>query len=176
MQNNLVVWFTGLSGSGKSTLAKSVAKKLEEKNIPVYELDGDMLREGLNRNLGFSTEDRKENIRRAGEIAKLFFDKGFVVLCTFISPFRDDRQNVRKFFPAGKFVEVYVNAPLAVCEQRDVKGLYKKARAGELKDFTGISSPYEEPLHAEITVITEKNSAAVNAENILQYLLPLLNA
>jgi adenylyl-sulfate kinase len=176
MQNNLVVWFTGLSGSGKSTIAQKVAAQLKEKNFPVYELDGDVLRDGLNKDLGFTEADRRENIRRAGEIAKLFFDKGFIVLCTFISPFRNDRQNVRKLFPTGKFIEVYVNASLAVCEQRDVKGLYKKARTGELKNFTGISSPYEEPLSAEITVSTEKNSADENAKNILQYLLPLLKS
>lgn len=148
------VWFTGLSGSGKSTLAFAVEEALVKKGIATYVLDGDNVRFGLNRDLGFAPEDRTENIRRIGEVCRLFQDAGFVVLTAFVSPYLADRQAVRDLHPKGAFVEVFVDTPLAVCEQRDVKGLYARARAGEIPEFTGISAPYEAPLAAEIRVDT----------------------
>lgn len=148
------VWFTGLSGSGKSTLAFAVEEALVAKGVACYVLDGDNVRFGLNRDLGFSPEDRTENIRRIGEVCRLFQDAGLVVLTAFISPYRADRQQVRDLHPAGTFREVYVDTPLDVCEARDVKGLYAKARAGEIPDFSGISAPYEAPDDPEITVDT----------------------
>jgi adenylylsulfate kinase len=149
-----VVWLTGLSGSGKSTLANAVEQQLFHHNIKTYVLDGDNIRFGLNNNVDFSPEGRKENIRRIGEVSKLFVDAGVVVLTAFISPFRADRDFVRSILGGDEFTEVFVDCPLEVCEQRDVKGLYKKARAGEIPDFTGISSPFEAPLKPEITVRT----------------------
>src|SRR5512143_3121494 len=146
------VWLTGLSGSGKSTIAVDLEKRLWERGVKTYILDGDNIRHGLNKNLGFSPEDRTENIRRIGEVAKLFTDAGMVVLTAFISPYRADRDQVRALMKAGDFVEVHVDCPVEVCEQRDVKGLYKKARAGEIKEFTGISAPYEAPANAELTI------------------------
>ncbi|MEM9468255.1 MAG: adenylyl-sulfate kinase [Actinomycetota bacterium] len=148
------VWFTGLSGSGKSTLAFAVEKALIERGIACYVLDGDNIRFGLNRDLGFSAEDRTENIRRIGEVCRLFQDAGLVVLTAFISPYRADRAQVRALHPEGRFVEVFVDTPLEVCEARDVKGLYAKARAGEIPDFSGISAPYEAPDSPEIRVDT----------------------
>ena len=139
------VWLTGLSGSGKSTIAVDLEKRLWERGIRAYILDGDNVRHGLNKNLGFSPADRTENIRRIGEVAKLFTEAGVVALTAFISPYRADRDQVRAIMAAGDFVEVHVDCPVEVCEQRDVKGLYKKARAGEIKEFTGISAPYEAP-------------------------------
>ena len=141
----ICIWYTGLSGSGKSTIAREVEKKLYELGISTYVLDGDNVRHGLNKNLGFSPEDRAENIRRIGEVAKLFADAGILVMTAFISPYRSDRDMVRNSFPEGDFVEVFIDATLETCEERDVKGLYKKARAGEIKEFTGISAPYERP-------------------------------
>jgi len=147
-----VLWFTGLSGAGKSTIANTVDHMLHAQGKHTYLLDGDNIRMGLNKNLGFSAEDRAENIRRIGEVAKLFSDAGLITLTAFISPYRRDRDAVRALLPAGDFIEIYVNASLATCEGRDPKGLYKKARAGQIKGFTGIDDPYEEPLSPELTL------------------------
>ena len=149
-----VVWFTGLSGSGKSTLAHAVEEEFHQRGCRTFVLDGDNVRHGLCRNLGFSVEDRRENIRRIAEAAKLMTEAGVIAMTAFISPFRDDREKARSLFPHGDFIEIYCAAPLEVCESRDVKGLYKKARAGEVKEFTGISSPYEAPVKPELTVDT----------------------
>ena len=160
-QNNhhsFVLWFTGLSGSGKSTVANAVAKALFDKNIRNYVLDGDNVRFGLNKNLGFSAEDRTENIRSIGEVSKLFVDSGQVVLTAFISPFQEDRAQVREILEGNEFLEVYVECPLEECEKRDPKGLYKKARSGEIRDFTGIDSPYESPANPELTINTSTQS------------------
>lgn len=157
-QKSIVVWLTGLSGSGKSTLGKALEKKLLEDGHATYLLDGDSLRTGLNKDLGFSIDDRNENIRRAGEVCKLFADAGLIVITAFISPLLSQRNSIREKFENGKFLEVYVKASLETCEKRDVKGLYKKARAGEIKDFTGVDSPYEEPVSPEIIIYTEKLS------------------
>lgn len=151
-----VIWLTGLSGAGKSTLAHCIEELLFSKGVYTYLLDGDIMRNGLNSNLGFSEEDRRENIRRAGEVAKMFFDAGMVVLAAFISPYQEDRDRIRACFGESEFIEVYVKCDLAICEQRDTKGLYRKARAGELPDFTGIDSPYEEPIAPELIVDTGK--------------------
>ncbi len=167
----VVLWFTGLSGSGKSTIATALEKRLFKMDCHTYILDGDNVRHGLNSDLDFSKADRQENIRRIGEVAKLFMDSGMITLTSFISPFRKDRQQVRDILPAGKFVEVYVKAPLEVCESRDPKGLYKKARAGKIQDFTGIGSPYEEPENPEITIDTFKHSVDQNVDEIVSYLL-----
>jgi adenylylsulfate kinase len=164
------VWLTGLSGSGKSTIAVDLEKRLCERGIRSYILDGDNIRHGLNKNLGFSPEDRTENIRRIGEVAKLFTDAGTVTLTAFISPYRADRDQVRALMKAGDFIEVYVDCPVEVCEQRDVKGLYKKARAGEIKEFTGISAPYEAPNEPELTIRTSQQSVEQSALQILAYL------
>lgn len=149
-----VLWFTGLSGSGKSTLSNAVEQRLHESGYSTFLLDGDNIRHGLCNDLGFSHEDRTENIRRIGEVAKLFVEAGVVVLAAFISPYRSDREIVRSIMLPGDFSEVYCHCPLEVCEQRDVKGLYKKARIGEISNFTGISSPYEVPLSPELVVNT----------------------
>ncbi|KRB52528.1 sulfate adenylyltransferase subunit CysN [Phenylobacterium sp. Root700] len=169
-QRGRVVWLTGLSGSGKSTIANLVEKRLHADGRHTYLLDGDNVRHGLNKDLGFTDEDRVENIRRVAEVSKLMVDAGLIVLVSFISPFRAERRLARDLQAEGDFVEVYVNTPLAVAEQRDVKGLYKKARAGELKNFTGIDSPYEPPEHAEITVDTTAMSATEAAERIVAWL------
>ncbi len=167
-----ILWFTGLSGSGKSTLANRVEEILfREYGVPTYVLDGDNIRQGLNKDLGFSPEDRTENIRRIGEVAKLFVDAGLFVLTAFISPYREDRQQVRNLVEAGEFIEVFVSCPLEVCEQRDVKGLYRRARAGEIPNFTGISAPYEEPENPEIIVETHKMDVEESARKIIDYLL-----
>lgn len=169
-QKSTVLWFTGLSGSGKSTLANAVDRKLFELNLRSYVLDGDNIRHGLNKNLGFSDEDRKENIRRIGEVSKLFVDSGTFVLTAFISPFIEDRDNVRNLLEDNEFIEVYVKCSLEECENRDPKGLYKKARTGEIPEFTGISSPYEEPLTPELTIETDQQSIEESAEAVVQYL------
>jgi adenylylsulfate kinase len=163
------LWFTGLSGSGKSTLAHAVEKRLYEMNVRTYVLDGDNVRHGLCGDLGFSDVARRENIRRIGEVSKLFVDAGMIVLTAFISPFRSDRRQVRKIL-GGRFVEIYCDCPLNICESRDVKGLYKRARAGEVKEFTGISSPYEAPEAAEITVNTNMLSLHESTQKIVRYL------
>ncbi len=169
-----VLWLTGLSGSGKSTLARALERELFGQQKQVYVLDGDNIRHGLNANLGFSPEDRVENIRRVAEVAKLLADAGFVVITSFISPYRIDRRRAREIVLSGgiDFVEVHVAAPLAVCEKRDPKQLYKKARAGEIEDFTGVSAPYEEPENPEIRVHTELEEVAESANRVLEYLLP----
>lgn len=151
------IWLTGLSGSGKSTLANALEVALTEQGKHTYLLDGDNVRHGLNKNLGMSDEDRTENIRRVSEVAKLMVDAGLVVITAFISPFRADRDTARALFEDGEFVEVFADAPLEECEKRDPKGLYKKARAGEIKEFTGIDSPYEAPANAEVVINTAEN-------------------
>ena len=170
-QKGCVIWFTGLSGSGKSTLANAVEHVLHQQRHHTYVLDGDNVRHGLNKNLGFSPEDREENIRRVGEVAKLFADAGTVVMTAFISPYRADRDQARGLIVEGRFVEVFVDCPLEVCEERDTKGLYKKARAGEIKEFTGISAPYEPPLNPEVTVNTAELSIKECAETIVSALV-----
>jgi bifunctional enzyme CysN/CysC len=172
-QRAKVLWFTGLSGSGKSTIANEVEKQLNVMNRHTFLLDGDNVRHGLNRDLGFTEADRIENIRRVGEVAKLMADAGLIVLTAFISPFRAEREMVRKMLPEGEFVEIFVDTPLEVAEARDVKGLYKKARAGELKNFTGIDSPYEPPESPDICVNTVAMTPAEAAEHIIRQLLPL---
>ncbi|MEW5068747.1 adenylyl-sulfate kinase [Bacillus subtilis] len=165
-----VLWFTGLSGSGKSVLANAVDEKLYRKGIQSYVLDGDNIRHGLNKDLGFQTGDRIENIRRIGEVAKLFVDSGQMILTAFISPFREDRDMVRALFPKGEFFEIYVKCPLHVCEQRDPKGLYKKARNGEIKHFTGIDSPYEAPLSPDFIIESNQTSISDGADLIINAL------
>ncbi|MFP3512851.1 adenylyl-sulfate kinase [Peribacillus sp. SIMBA_075] len=165
-----VLWFTGLSGSGKSTIANAVAKELYNRNIRSYVLDGDNIRHGLNKDLGFSEEDRTENIRRIGEISKLFVDSGQFVLTAFISPFRADRQIVRDLLEEGEFIEVYIKCPIEECEVRDPKGLYDKARKGIIKDFTGIDSPYEEPEQPEIILESDQYSIEECVEQVIGYL------
>ncbi|WP_048000616.1 adenylyl-sulfate kinase [Lactiplantibacillus herbarum] len=167
---SVVLWFTGLSGSGKSTIANAVEKALFDQQVHSYVLDGDNMRFGLNKNLGFSAEDREENIRRIGEVAKLFVDAGVVTLTAFISPYRADRDQVRANVEADEFIEVFVDTPLAVCEERDVKQLYAKARRGEIKGFTGIDAPYEAPEDPEITIDTSSQSLATSVDQVLTYL------
>ncbi|MEZ9590582.1 adenylyl-sulfate kinase [Vibrio breoganii] len=165
-----VLWFTGLSGSGKSTIANAVELKLNQLSIHSYLLDGDNVRHDLNSDLGFSDEDRIENIRRIGEVAKLFVDSGSLVLTAFISPFIQDREQVRSLLPDGEFIEVFVDTPIETCELRDPKGLYKKARKGEIKHFTGLTSDYEAPQAAEIHLKTDQQSIEESAEQVVQYL------
>jgi adenylylsulfate kinase len=165
-----ILWFTGLSGAGKSTLANAVNAALFERGLACYVLDGDNVRHGLCKDLGFSDADREENIRRIGEVAKLFLDAGVVVLTAFVSPFQADRQRARDLVDAGDFIEIHCAADLAVCEERDTKGLYAKARAGEIKDFTGISSPYEAPETPELQVDTGGQSLEQSVEQVLTYL------
>jgi adenylylsulfate kinase len=165
-----IVWFTGLSGAGKSTLANAVNSALFEQGLACYVLDGDNVRHGLCRDLGFSDADREENIRRIGEVAKLFLDAGVVVLTAFVSPFRADRDRARALVEAGDFIEIHCAADLGVCEQRDTKGLYAKARAGEIKEFTGISSPYEEPEQPELRIDTGSQDLEGCVQQVLSYL------
>lgn len=162
-----IVWFTGLSGAGKSTLAHAVEEVLHQKSCRTFVLDGDNVRHGLCSDLGFSDADREENIRRIGEVANLFMQAGVIVLAAFISPFRADRERVRNMVKPGEFIEVYCDAPLRVCENRDTKGLYKKARKGEILEFTGISSPYEAPENPELVVNTDRNSLEICVEHVL---------
>jgi adenylylsulfate kinase len=168
-QRPVILWFTGLSGSGKSTLADRVEQELHQRGFKTYLLDGDNIRHGLNNNIDFTEEGRRENIRRIGEVAKLFLDAGIIVLTAFISPFREDRDKVRQLVNEGEFIEIHVDCPLEVCEQRDVKGLYAKARKGEIPNFTGISSPFETPLQAEITVHTDTEALDACVNKILDY-------
>lgn len=165
-----VLWFTGLSGSGKSTLAHAVEDQLYQQGCHTYVLDGDNIRHGLSSNLGFSEDDRKENIRRIGEVAKLMMDSGTIVMSAFISPFKQDRANVRKLMPHGDFIEIYCNAALEICEQRDVKGLYKKARAGEINNYTGIDSPYQIPEKPELIVDTGHASLQDSVNQVMHFL------
>jgi len=164
------LWFTGLSGSGKSTLASAVEQKLLERSCVTYLLDGDNVRHGLSSDLSFSPAERSENIRRIGEVSKLFADAGVLCLCAFVSPYLADRARLRANMPAGDFIEIYVRTPLAVCEARDPKGLYKRARAGEIKDFTGIGAPYEPPENPEVVLDTELDSIDGNVERGLRFL------
>lgn len=170
-QQPLCVWFTGLSGSGKSTIANLLEKKLFDNGNHTYLLDGDNVRHGLNRDLGFTEADRVENIRRVAEVAKLMVDAGLIVIASFISPFHAERQMARQLFAANEFIEVFVDTPLAECEKRDVKGLYAKARRGELKNFTGIDSAYERPEHPELSLDTCNLSAEECVEQVIHYLL-----
>ena len=165
-----VLWFTGLSGSGKSTLAHAVEEYLHQHDCRTFVLDGDNIRHGLCADLGFSVQDRTENIRRIGETAKLMVEAGVITLTAFISPFRQDRRLVRGLFPHGDFLEIYCNASLEVCEERDVKGLYKRARTGEVKDFTGISSPYEVPQKPELEINTNGQTLDTCVEAVVQLL------
>ncbi|MBU2115228.1 MAG: adenylyl-sulfate kinase [Gammaproteobacteria bacterium] len=165
-----VIWFTGLSGSGKSSVANALEQALAAQGKHTYLLDGDNVRHGLCADLGFSAEDRTENLRRVGAVAGLMVDAGLLVLSAFISPYRNQRELVKSFIPPGKFIEVHISTPLEVCEQRDVKGLYKKARAGEISHFTGISDPYEAPEHADLVLDTSVTSL----EDSVQQLLALL--
>jgi adenylylsulfate kinase len=167
---SLILWFTGLPSSGKSTIANELEKKLITLGIRTYILDGDNVRMGLCKDLGFSEEDRGENIRRIGEVSKLFIDAGCIVLSAFVSPYIKDRDAVRELVEEGEFVEVFVDAPLEVCEERDVKGLYKKAREGIIKGFTGIDDPYEAPLNPEITIDTSELSLDEGVNVIFDYL------
>ena len=165
------LWFTGLPSSGKSTIARETEKILYDKKIHCYVLDGDNIRHGLNSDLGFSPADRSENIRRIGEVAKLFVDAGIIVLTAFISPYRVDRQRVREMMAPGDFIEIFVEADLETCEKRDLKGLYRKARSGEIKEFTGISAPYEAPEKPEIILNTTKIiDVQQHAEKVVKYL------
>ncbi|MGA1790263.1 MAG: adenylyl-sulfate kinase [bacterium] len=169
-QKGVVIWFTGLSGSGKSTLAHAVEERLFETGHLSFVLDGDNIRHGLNKNLGFSPQDREENIRRIGEVAGLFAHAGIITMTAFISPYRIDRDKARALLGAGEFVEVFVKVPIEVAEERDPKGLYKKARSGEIKEFTGISAPYEEPLGPELVIDTSQFDLGQSAEMVLSYL------
>lgn len=167
---SVILWFTGLSGAGKSTLAHAVEEALHRMGSRTFVLDGDNVRHGLCADLGFTNEDRIENIRRVGEVSKLFIEAGVIVLTAFISPFQSDRARVRSLVPHGEFLEIHCHCPLEVCEQRDVKGMYKRARAGEIKDFTGISSPYEAPAAPELMVETGSLSIEASVEKVLQLL------
>lgn len=170
-QRALLIWLTGLSGSGKTTLGRALEKKLLHEGHATFLLDGDSLRNGLNKDLGFSIEDRNENIRRVGEVCKLMTSSGLIVITSFISPLRKQRDAIRAQFDKDKFVEVFVSASLDVCESRDVKGLYKKARAGEINDFTGINSPYEQPLTPELIIESDSSSEAESLEKLYSFVL-----
>jgi adenylylsulfate kinase len=167
---SVIIWFTGLSGSGKSTLAHSVEEKLHNLDCRTFVLDGDNVRQGLSSNLSFSDDDRKENIRRIGETAKLMMEAGIIAMTAFISPFKKDRNLVRESLLQGDFIEIYCSASLELCESRDVKGLYKRARTGEIKSYTGIDSPYEVPLNPELIVDTESESLEESVTKVVDYL------
>ena len=169
-QKGVVIWFTGLPSSGKSTIAHAVEEELYTRGHLSYVLDGDNIRHGLNKNLGFSPEDREENIRRIGEVAKLFAQAGIITMTAFISPYRRDRDKARHLLEDGEFIEVFVKISLEEAEQRDPKGLYKKARAGEIKEFTGISAPYEEPLNPELVIDTDELDLEKSKSMVIQYL------
>ncbi len=172
---SVILWFTGLSGSGKSTVAHSVEEQLHQLGCKTFVFDGDNVRQGLCGDLGFSDSDRKENLRRIGEMVKLFIEAGTISLTAFISPFKEDRDKIRSMVPKGDFVEIYCRCPISKCEERDVKGLYKKARAGEIPHFTGISSPYEEPENAEIVVDTDGSVSLNDTVEKIIYTLQKLN-
>ncbi|HIG64590.1 MAG TPA: adenylyl-sulfate kinase [Methyloprofundus sp.] len=167
---SVVLWFTGLSGSGKSTLAHAVEEKLYQQGLNTFVLDGDNVRHGLNKDLGFSDQDRKQNIRRISEAAKLMLEAGVITLTAFISPFKQEREMARSLMPHGDFIEIHCFCPLEVCETRDVKGLYKRARNGEIKDFTGISSPYEVPVKPELRIDTNTLTLEEGAEQVIALL------
>lgn len=170
-QKAKVIWFTGLSGSGKSTIAQMLEKQLHEMGYLVMVLDGDNVRAGINNNLGFSDEDRKENIRRIAEVAKLFLQCGVITICCFVSPTNEIRQQAKDIIGEADFLEVFINTSIEECERRDVKGLYKKARAGEIKDFTGINSPFEAPANADLEIITERKTVEQSTAEVLQFVL-----
>jgi adenylylsulfate kinase len=172
---SFVVWFTGLSGSGKSTLANLLEQELVARRINTFILDGDNIRAGLNNDLDFSEQGRIENIRRIGEVSRLFVDAGIVVLTAFISPFKMDRESAKNLAGPGNFVEVFVECPLEICETRDVKGLYQKARAGQIKNFTGIDSPFEEPANPDVKVSTHLESTEESLNKIISFILPKLS-
>lgn len=172
--NSFLLWFTGLSGSGKSTIANVVEQKLFEKGVKTYTLDGDNIRKGINSDLTFAPEDRTENIRRIAEISNLMIDAGVVTLAAFVSPYKKDRLNIKNIVKDDNFVEIYINTSVEECERRDVKGLYKKARAGEIKNMTGISAPYEAPENPDIEIKTEEVSVEDAANKIVEYILPKL--
>lgn len=172
--NSFLMWFTGLSGSGKSTIANVVEQELHKKGIKTYILDGDNIRKGINNDLSFSPEDRTENIRRIAETANLMVDAGLVVLAAFVSPYKKDRENIKSIVKDVNFVEIYVNTSLEECEKRDVKGLYKKARAGEIKNMTGISAPYEAPEDPDVEINTEHVSVEQAVKQIIEYITPKL--
>ena len=169
-QKPCVLWFTGLSGAGKSTIANALDKKLHEMGRHTYLLDGDNVRHGLSKDLGFANEDRVENLRRVAEVSKLMVDAGLIVISAFISPFKSERQMARDLFTEGEFLEIFIDTPLEVAEQRDVKGLYKKARAGDLKNFTGIDSPYEQPESPDLSLLSHKFSL----DDVVQQTVELL--
>jgi len=166
----LLIWFTGLSGSGKSTIANALEKALFIKGIHTYLLDGDNVRKGLNNNLSFTPEDRSENIRRIAEVANLMIDAGLVVLASFVSPYREDRENVKRIVGYENFVEVFVNTPIEECERRDVKGLYEKARAGEIKNFTGVNAPYEPPMAPDVEI----NTTVISVEEAVTLIMKFI--
>jgi adenylyl-sulfate kinase len=166
----IIVWLTGLSGAGKTTIATELERRLFSAGRHTYLLDGDILRRGLCRDLGFGVEARTENIRRAGEVAALFADAGCIAIAAFISPFREDRDRIRRLLEPGRFIEVFVNAPIEVCEKRDVKGLYAKARANQIAEFTGVSAPYEPPLAPEIELRTDRLTVEESVRHIIDYL------
>ena len=168
--NSFLLWFTGLSGSGKSTIANAVEQALLQRGIHTYALDGDNVRKGLNNNLSFSPEDRKENIRRIAEVSNLMIDAGLVVLAAFVSPYKKDRANIKQIVNATNYIEIFVNTPLVECERRDVKGLYAKARAGEIQNFTGINAPYEAPSHPDIEIDTTKVTVAEAVKIIIKHI------
>jgi len=172
--NSFLIWFTGLSGSGKSTIANAIELELYKMGIKTYTLDGDNIRKGLNKDLTFSANDRTENIRRIAEVANLMVDSGLIVLAAFVSPYRKDRENIKSIVGKLNFVEVYVNTSIEECERRDVKGLYKKARSGEINDMTGISSPYEVPDHPDIEIKTENESINESVKKIIDFITPKL--
>ncbi|WP_452221594.1 adenylyl-sulfate kinase [Lacinutrix salivirga] len=172
--NSFLIWFTGLSGSGKSTIANVVEQELYKKGIKTYTLDGDNIRKGINNDLTFAPEDRTENIRRIAEISNLMIDAGLVVLAAFVSPYKKDRENIRNIVKDVNFVEVFVNTSVEECERRDVKGLYKKARAGEIKNMTGISAPYEAPEHPDVEINTEEKTVEKAVQEIMNFITPKL--
>ena len=172
--SSFLIWFTGLSGSGKSTIANVVEQELYKLGVKTYTLDGDNIRKGINKDLSFSPDDRTENIRRIAEIANLFIDAGVVVLAAFVSPYKKDRDNIKNIVKDVNFVEIYINTSVEECERRDVKGLYKKARTGEIKNMTGISAPYEAPENPDIEIKTEEETVDKAVQRILEFLKPKL--
>ncbi len=172
--NSFLLWFTGLSGSGKSTIANLVEQKLFQQGVRTYMLDGDNIRKGINKDLTFAPEDRTENIRRIAEVANLMVEAGLVTLAAFVSPYKKDRENIKSIVKDVNFIEIFVNTSVEECERRDVKGLYKKARAGEIKNMTGISAPYEAPENPDIEIKTEEESIEKSVERIVNYLTPKL--
>ncbi|WP_178983462.1 adenylyl-sulfate kinase [Winogradskyella helgolandensis] len=171
---SFLLWFTGLSGSGKSTLANLVEVELHKKGISTFSLDGDNIRQGINKDLSFAPKDRTENIRRIAEIANLMVDAGVVTLAAFVSPYLEDRENIKNIVGSENFIEIYVNTSLEECERRDVKGLYKKARAGEIKNMTGISAPYEAPVNPDIEVVTDHQDLETSVQTILDFIIQKL--